>query len=60
MPREMFGTRLNESGAKVVRGLAEQYGTTQSTVIRVMLGETVRNTTTMNAVKTRLEAMREE
>jgi type IV pilus biogenesis protein CpaD/CtpE len=60
MPREMFGTRLNESGAKVVRGLAEKYGTTQSTVIRVMLGETVRNTTTMNAVKTRLEAMRDQ
>lgn len=59
MAREMFGVRLSEAGAKTVKELAEQFSTTNSTVIRVMLGETVRNNTTMTQVKNRLEAMRE-
>lgn len=59
MAREMFGTRLSEKGAEVVKDLASTHGTTHSMVIRVMLGEAVRNPNVMNSVKSRLEAMKE-
>lgn len=59
MARAMFGVRLSEAGAQAVTQLAEEFGTSHSNVIRVMLGETVRNQSTMNAVKNRLEAMKE-
>lgn len=59
MAREMLGVRLAESGAQQISELAEKYGTTKSTVIRVILGETLRNNKVMEQVTTRLEAMRE-
>lgn len=59
MGREMLGVRLSEEGAGLISDLAERYGSTKSTVIRVMLGETLRNKSVMSTVENRLEAMRE-
>ena len=59
MAREMLGVRLAEAGAKQIADLAEKYDASKSTVIRVMLGETLRNKSVMTAIETRLEAMRE-
>lgn len=56
MPRTLIALRVNETALESIDSLAEQTGSNRSTVIRTLLGEAMKNTTTKKAAIMRLTA----
>lgn len=56
MPRALIALRVNEQALASIDALAEQTGSNRSNVIRVLLGEAMKNPTTRKAATMRLSA----